>query len=170
MALESRELDELEHVLDPGVPASAAPAEQLEWQRDVLCHRSPVVENGVLEDDPVLVVSPRAFGRLAVDLGRSGGRLGQVADDPKERRLAATGRADERDELARLDVEVDPVQRGHAGFEPLRHSLERDGVHAMFSGARLSTSRSSRTTARKNVIPSSAHATIVAQRFAGWVE
>src|SRR6266568_1991085 len=50
--------------------------------------------------------------------------------------------------------------------EPLPHVA----FHATCSGARLSTSRSRRTTPRKNVMPSSAQATIVAQRFAGWVE
>ena len=82
MALEPGELDELEHVLDACVPARSVPVQELEWKRDVLRHRPPVVENGVLEDDAVLVVSSRAFSGLPVDLNRPGGRFGQVADDP----------------------------------------------------------------------------------------
>ena len=94
-------------------------------------------------------------------------RFRQVADDPEERRLAAAGRPDQGDEFAGLHVEVDAVQRGHACPEPLGDSFERDRFHATCSGARFKTRRSSRTTARKNVIPSSAQATIVAQKFAG---
>ena len=167
MALEPCQLDELEHVLDPCVTASTVPAEKLERQRDVLRDSPPVVEDSVLEDDPVLVILARAFSGLAVDLDGPCSRLGQVADDPQKRRLAATRRPDQGDELTWLDVQVDPVQRGHPGAESLRDASERYRAHATCSGARLRTTRSSRTTARKNVMPSSAQAMIVAHRFAG---
>ena len=42
---------------------------------------------------------------------RAGGRLGQAQDRPAERRLAAAGLADEAEDLARLDLEVDAVDR-----------------------------------------------------------
>src|SRR2546430_17685319 len=113
MALEPGELDELEHVLDAGVTTPTVPAQELEWKRDVLRHRPPVVENGVLEDDPVLVVASRAFRRLAADLGAPGGRLHQVTDYPQQRRLAITGRPSERDVLTSYDAYINPVQRSH---------------------------------------------------------
>ena len=39
--------------------ARALPAEHLERQGDVLRHRAPVEEDGVLEDDPVVAVEAR---------------------------------------------------------------------------------------------------------------
>src|SRR5690606_36781852 len=44
-------------------------------------------------------------------------------DHPQRRRLAAAGRAQQRDELAGLDVQVQPVD-GHGLAEPLRHASE----------------------------------------------
>src|SRR3954451_7254008 len=164
---ECRQLDELEHLVDAGVSPAAAPPQELERQRDVLRDRPPVVEHRVLEHDPVVVVAPRSICRLPVYLDRAGRRLDEVADDSKERRLPAPGRPDQRDELSRLDVEVDSGQRGDSRTELLRDASNRDRGHAKFSGARFNTSRSTTTTARKNTIPSSAQTMIVAQRFAG---
>src|SRR3954453_6934367 len=73
---------------------------------------------------------------------------------PRAAEIAAW--AEERDR-GNLPVSPEPLPPEHVTF------------HATCSGARLSISRSSRTTARKNVMPSSAQAVIVAQRFAGWV-
>ena len=42
---------------------------------------------------------------------RARGRLLEIGDDAQERRLAAARRADERDELALLDVEIDVGER-----------------------------------------------------------
>src|SRR3954453_7755014 len=170
VALEAGHPDELEHLLDPCVPLRAAPMQKLERERDVLRHRPPVVENRVLEDDAVLVIAARALGGLAVDLHGAGRWLGQVADDPQQRGLAATRRADQGNEPAGLDVEVDALQRRHSGLELLRDVLDRNGLHAMFSGARFRTSRSRTTIARKKTIPRSAQTMIVAHRFAGWIE
>ena len=41
-----------------------------------------------------------------------GRRLDEVADEPEQRRLAAAGRPDERDELALADGQVDRFERG----------------------------------------------------------
>ena len=76
---------------------------------------------------------------------------------------------DQGNELAGLDVEVDALQRRHSGLELLRDALDRNGVHAKFSGARFRTSRSRTTIARKKTMPSSAQTMIVAHRFAGWI-
>ena len=103
------------------------PAEHLERQRDVLRDGPPVEQHGVLEDDPVVAVDARLRRRLAVDRDRAGGRLDEVADHAEERRLAAPGRADQRDELAGLDLEVDLLERGDvAARERLRDVLDLD--------------------------------------------
>ena len=47
---------------------------------------------------------------LAVEPDLAGARLLQPGDDAQQRRLAAAGRADEDDELAVRDVEVDVVE------------------------------------------------------------
>ncbi len=126
--LEAGQLDEVDHLADAGLAALAVPAGHLERQGDVLRHRAPVVEDGVLEDDPVVAVEPGPVRGLAVDQHVALARPDQVADDPQQRRLAAARRADQRDELARLDVEVDPVEREHvAALEALRQPGDRDG-------------------------------------------
>ena len=103
----------------------AVPAEHLERQRDVLRDGAPVVEHGVLEDDPVVAVEPRLLRRLAVDRARVPlGRLDEVADDAEQRRLAAARRADQRDELARLDRQVDALRAPSVALrELLRDAL-----------------------------------------------
>ena len=40
----------------------------------------------------------------------------QAADHPQQRGLAGAGRAEQRNQLAGGDVQVDAVQRGHAGI------------------------------------------------------
>src|SRR5215210_2634621 len=173
MVLEARQLDQAEHLLHPRGALLAAPAQQLERQADVLRDRSPVVEHGLLEDYPVVVVEPRPVGGLAVHLDGPRSGLDQVADDPQQRRLAAPRGADQRDELARLHLEVNALERGHAGLELLRNAFDRDGgvvAHAMFSGARRRTSRSAIRMAAKKARPRAAQTMFVAQRRSGPVE
>ena len=50
---------------------------------------------------------------------RAGGRLAEAGDDPKHRRLAAAGRAEQADELAAADVERHVLQRQRAVREGL---------------------------------------------------
>src|SRR5439155_11250730 len=166
--LEAAHLDEVEHLLVAPAAPVTIPAGELERQRDVACDRAPVVEHRVLEDDAVVVVAPRLPRRLAVDRRAACGRLDQVADDPQQCRLAAPRRADERDELTTLDVEVDALERDGAALEPLRDAADRDRIHATCSGARRTTSFSAATITRKNVMPSAAATMLVAQRFCGW--
>src|SRR5215213_3580437 len=168
--LEAAQLDEVDHLRHARFPPLPVPSGHLEREGDVLRHGAPVVEDGVLEDDPVVAVEPRPVRLLAVDEHVALGRADQVADDPEERRLAAARGADQGDELTRLDVEVDPVEREHvAPLEALREVLHEDGggfgAHAMFSGARRTSSRSARATTTKKVIPSSAATMFVAQRL-----
>src|SRR5262249_5295457 len=115
---------------------------------------------------------PRPLRGLAVDGDRARARLDDVADDPEQGRLAAAGRADQRDELALTDLQVDVLQRDDAAAaERLRDALDRDdrvNAHAVASGARRTTTFSVTTTARKKKMPSAAATSFVAQRFSGW--
>jgi len=86
----ARQLDQLEHRLDASHPFLPRPPRHLERKRDVLCDGSPVVEDGILEDDPVVAILARLPGRLAVDDDLAAGRVDQVTNDPQERRLATT--------------------------------------------------------------------------------
>src|SRR4029079_2380912 len=108
-------------------------------------------------------------GGLAVDGDPAAGRLDQVADDAQERRLAAPGRPDQRDELALLDLEVDVLERDGAALELLRDAVDRDDGHATCSGARRTTTFSAPMTIRKKAMPSAAAMMFVAQRFCGWM-
>src|SRR5918993_65991 len=172
--LEAGQLDEVDHLAHPGFAALPVPAGHLERERDVLRHGAPVVEHGVLEDDPVVAVESGPVRRLPVDEHLALARLDQVADDPQQRRLAASRGPDQGDELARLDVEVDPVEREHvAALEALREGGDRDGggirAHATCSGARCTSSLSASATTRKNVTPRMAAMMFVAHRLSGEV-
>src|SRR5262245_58997181 len=168
MGLEARQLDEVEHLVDAPSAPLAVPTGELERQRDVLRDRAPVEQNGVLEHDAVVVVTACLSRRLAVDRDTAGRRLDEVADDAEQRRFAATRRADQRDELALLDLEIDVLERCRAALELLRDVLDRNGAHATFSGARRTRSFSTMTITRKKAIPRSAAIRFVAQRFCGW--
>ena len=50
-------------------------------------------------------------GIAAVDPHRAGGRLGQAGDHVEDRRFAAAGLAEQRQHLARPDLEIEPVDR-----------------------------------------------------------
>ena len=109
-----RETDELEQFADP-VAAFALPlAPNPEPELDVL-PGGHVREQAVgLEHHPHVAAvrrSPRHVG--AVDDDRAGGRMVEAGDEPQCGRLAAAGRSEQRDELALLELEVDPVERRH---------------------------------------------------------
>src|SRR5579862_1403835 len=149
VVLEPGQLHELQHLPHPLPAAIAVPTEELERQRDVLRHCAPVEEHGVLEDHPVVTVEACLVRGLPVDRDSACGRLDQVADQAEKRRLAATRRTDERDELPGFELEVDVLQRGHvAALERLRDAGDRDDAHAACSGARWTTSFSTPTTTR----------------------
>ncbi len=170
--LEPGKLDELDHVPDPCRALRALPTEHLEWQGDVLRDRTPVVQDGRLEHDPVVAVEPCPAGRLPVDGDISLGGLDDVADDAEQRRLTTSRRTDQRDELPALDLQVDLLERRHTALaEDLREALDRDdravSAHTRRSGARCTMTFSARRTTRKKPIPSSAAKRFVAHRFAG---
>ena len=85
--------------------------------------------------------------------------------------LPQPGRPDERDELARLELELDVLECGDVALrERLRHALDLDDTHATFSGARRTIAFSARTTSTKKAIPRNAAITSVAHSSCGSIE
>ena len=67
---------------------------------------------GLLERDAVVLVDPRAWrAGLPKTASVAASRPVEVGDQAQQRRLAAAGRPDQRDELARGDLEVDAGER-----------------------------------------------------------
>ena len=120
----------LERLRHPGAAGLAVqPEEELEWPPDDLVHALPRIERGVrvLEHELDLatdVLRPRLDGGgedAALERDLSGERPQQPADGACDRRLAAAGFADERERLARSEVERD-VADDHQGLA--RHGPE----------------------------------------------
>ena len=107
---------------------------------------------------------PRPRHHLAVDQNAAAGRGDQAIDDGEERGLAAAGRADDGDELAFHDLQIDAVERDQlrAGArlqigEPdiLRFEF-RLRVHAATCGRQASTRRSMRRISSTSATPAAA--------------
>ena len=82
------------------------------------------IERRRLEDIAIGALAARLLRRHAVDRDRAAGRLLEIGDDAQQRGLAAARRADERDELAPADGEVDVGQR----LRPARHWSRRSAT------------------------------------------
>ena len=113
---ERLELDEAEQVGGPAAALVGRVAHDLERQLDVLGDRPPVHQDRA-PGRPSRSRGPAgpAPAGLPLIVDRAAGRLGQVADEPQQGRLAAAGRTDERDELALADRQVDRFERRHRG-------------------------------------------------------
>src|SRR5690606_10442777 len=102
---------------------------QLAEQRHVLEHGPPRQQRRRLWDEAEVLLGPRLVGGAPAD-GDPTGVVGEEAtDDAEQGALAAPARADQRDELALGDVEVDAAERlDHLSpsLEPLRHTLDPD--------------------------------------------
>ena len=106
------------------VAGALGDARDVQPEPHVLEHRLPRVDRVVLEHHR----GGRVVG-ATVDRDVTGRRAQQPGDDPQERRLAAPRRADDRDELALGDVEVEGPQSSHAGAglpEPAFDGASRD--------------------------------------------
>jgi hypothetical protein len=125
-ALVPRELHELEHLPDARSHVGIADPLPPRAERDVL-EDVEVGKQRVALEDRVDVAPIRGEGRhvAPAKLDRAGGRLLEPGDHPQRRRLAATRRAEQREELATLDLERQVVDR-HEIAEPLRDALQPD--------------------------------------------
>ena len=85
-------------------------AHHLEREHHVAHHIAPGVQRRGLEHVAVGAVQPGRFGADSVDADLSAGRSHQIGNHAHQRGLAAAGRADEGDELATSDAEVDVRQ------------------------------------------------------------
>jgi hypothetical protein len=129
-----READALELLADAAADLGARDALALEPEGDVLLHREVGEERVALEDRVRRPLERRQPGDVdAVDEDAPLGRLLEAGDHPQRRRLAAAARAEQREELAAGDVEVERADRHHVA-EALRDGLEahaRSGLHVL---------------------------------------
>src|SRR3954468_13318308 len=79
-------------------------AAHLQAQLDILSHRLPGKQRILLE--PHATLGARSVHPLAVDGDDARGRLEEAGDRVKQRRLSAAGGSDDRDELARLHMNL----------------------------------------------------------------
>ena len=128
------EADELEQLGDPRFRPRAGPAlAARQAEGDVLRHRQVREERPVLGD----VAEPAPVWRhpdaVAADLPvtdehRAGRGRFEAGDHPQQRRLAASGRPDDRGDAAVGDVEVDPVEHRHRAVGAV-HPAHRQRAH-----------------------------------------
>ena len=88
--------------------ALGRPAGEVERVGDVVGGRAPRQQARLLEDQADARVGP--VDRRVVELGRAAAGCEQAGDDAQERRLAAAVRADQGDDAAARDGEVDAVE------------------------------------------------------------
>src|SRR5262249_37876751 len=108
------------------------PSAQVQRQADVLETRERRQQVEELEDEADLVATDlrqvvvgKPVERLAVDEDRSRRRRVEGADYDEQRRIARSGRADDRHHLAILDGEADGIEGNDA---PLASELFGDAV------------------------------------------
>ena len=82
---------------------------QFQAEPDVRNYGAPGHQRKVLKHHGAIRPGPRHH--VAVDQDAAAGRRHQAVDHGEERRLAAAGRADDGDELAVHDLQVDAVER-----------------------------------------------------------
>src|SRR5205085_5943057 len=109
------EADELQRAGDALGDLTARAATILESERDVFAHRH-VRENGVVRkhEPDIAAIRRHVVDALAGDPHLATVMADKTRHSAQERGLAATGRSQKGEELARLDVEIDVVKRLHA--------------------------------------------------------
>ena len=121
------EADELDQRGEPRRAPFGGPAGELERVGDVVRGRPPRQQPRLLEDQPDRGSGP-VIGAPSSAPSPPVGRE-QAGDDAQERRLAAAVRADEGDDPAARDVEID-ARRGPAAGAPSRRSGTRTSGRA----------------------------------------
>src|SRR6185369_3318227 len=103
--LEAVQSDEPEQIHRRLLQLLAAEALHVDRQHHVAEHRAPREQYGRLEDDAD--VAARPHDRRVAQTSLALGSRREPGEDLEQRRLAATRRADDRDELTLIDREVD---------------------------------------------------------------
>ena len=120
------EADEVEHLVRAPTAGRAALAAQFEAERDVVEHGQVREEAVGLEDHAhVALVGRYPRDVAATDLDAPGGRVVQAGEDPQHRRLAATRRPEQGDQLTGGHLEVEAVQ-GPEGAEVAGEVVQGD--------------------------------------------
>ncbi len=124
--LEAGELRELEHLGDAPLGLVLGDLRALEAEGDVALDVEVGEERVGLEDRVDVALERRHVGDvLAGEVDAALGRVLEPADHPQRRRLAAARRAEQREERALRDLEVERVDGDHVA-EALGHAVERD--------------------------------------------
>jgi hypothetical protein len=119
----------------PGAAARAAAvhAVELHGQGDVVQRREEGDQVVCLEDEPDVLAAEAAHvdadpaiavDRLAIYLDQAGAGIDDQADAQEQRGLARTAGAEQRDQLAGLDIEIDTIQRCHRQLAGTEHLPE----------------------------------------------
>ena len=109
--LEAREVEQLQHLADPPPHLGPRHAAQAQAVADVAEHRHVRPERVGLEHHRDVALLRGEVRDIAAGEPDGAGRgLLEAGDGAQERGLAAAGRAEDRDELARRDGEVDAMQ------------------------------------------------------------
>jgi hypothetical protein len=111
--------DQVQHVAGAGAALGARPAAQLEPEGHVVEHgqvREQAV--GLEHHAHVALVGGHVGQVLAADPNRPGVRLLQTGEDAQRGRLATARGSEEHDELAGVQVQVQPVEGVHVAVRP----------------------------------------------------
>jgi hypothetical protein len=122
--------EQLRGLRDPLADLGLLDALALERVGDVVEHAHVRVERVVLEHHrDVALLRRELVHDVVADAQLAARDVLQAGDHPQRRRLAAAGRADEDDELAVGDLEVQVDDRARAVGIGLLDVRERDGCH-----------------------------------------
>ena len=142
-SFEARELDFGERGRHPRPDSQRRLFAHLEAEGHVLRYRHVGEQRVVLENHPDVASLRRKVCHAVIsEVDVTGVRKLEAGDGAQGRRLAAPRRAEERHQLAVLDVEVEVVD-GDDGTEALRQAAQRDGRHRRRLPVRLTSHGSS---------------------------
>ena len=124
------EVDDGEELVDALAAGATAQSEEPRLEREQFAAGLDVVEAGLLQGDADAAAHGARLGEdvEAVDTGGAGGGAEEGGEHTDGRRLARAVLAEEAEDGAGSDVEVDPVDGAHR-VEVLRQSLGPDGAH-----------------------------------------
>src|SRR5581483_11160424 len=109
--LEALEADQRNEPRDDGVALGASHGLLVKAVDDVAAHGEPGKQRIFLEHNAAFGAGPAHASALDQHVAVG---LEEAADDVEQRALAAAGRADDRDEFTRIELEVGAAERLHA--------------------------------------------------------